>query len=254
MLLKPKGQLGELVQGIWSLNTAHHPQAQLSKWLHADACSGVIFNLGEAFQLSQYTLRQGATFLPVSKRANQLKLPQNCHLAGIRFREGVSTVLFGETFAKPTPIEDTQLDMQLNALGLALQASLNNYAQVRLIYQWLINEIGFNQKLPANFVATLEILRQQNSIEELTQHINLSQRQIERQYRKWLDMTPAQYQRLMRVKNTLNSLRSNPNIELATLALDNGYSDQSHMTREFKALAATTPLKYLKQFAKQPVK
>ena len=75
----------------------------------------------------------------------------------------------------------------------------------------------------------------------------LSQRQIERQFQQWLDMTPKYYQRISRVKSALKILKLQPTTELADLALTIGFSDQAHMTREFKYIAKITPKQYTQQ-------
>lgn len=64
---------------------------------------------------------------------------------------------------------------------------------------------------------------------------------MERLFRQWLDMTPKQYQRILRVKNAATFLLSHPDARLAEVALAFGFSDQAHMCREFRALASTTP-------------
>jgi AraC-like DNA-binding protein len=58
-------------------------------------------------------------------------------------------------------------------------------------------------------------------------------------------MSPKRYARLMRFRSLLASLRHAPADALGLLALEAGYSDQAHMTREFRAFAGVTPLQYL---------
>ncbi len=62
-------------------------------------------------------------------------------------------------------------------------------------------------------------------------------------------MSPKRFQRILRVNNTISLLKSNPNTDLLELALDNGFIDQAHMTREFKQIAIIT----LKRFSKKIV-
>jgi AraC-like DNA-binding protein len=48
----------------------------------------------------------------------------------------------------------------------------------------------------------------------------------------------------LRVKSTLNFIKFNPEVGLADIALSKGFSDQAHMTREFKQIAKITPKQY----------
>ncbi|MEH6446219.1 MAG: helix-turn-helix domain-containing protein [Oceanospirillaceae bacterium] len=248
MLLKPRGRLSSHVQAIWSVKNEVQPQSKLSHWLQGDACSGVLFNLGSNIVLEGNEFGQGAIFLPVSKKAHQLVLPKHCQLVGIRFKQGVSAILFDEIFAEATALSATKsavnVDMKLQNLAQQLTADNGHFYRLRLLYRWLTSVIDYSKKPPASFIEALDVLENQGSIDTLTRRANLSQRQIERQYRKWLDMTPNQYLRLMRVNKALRILKSYPQTDLAALALDNSFSDQSHMTREFKEIAGITPLKY----------
>ncbi len=69
----------------------------------------------------------------------------------------------------------------------------------------------------------------------------MSQRQIERLFKLWLGMTPKYYQRILRVKKVINFLRVHKKVNLADVSQQFGFSDQAHMTREFRAIACATP-------------
>ncbi|MFM2652319.1 helix-turn-helix domain-containing protein, partial [Vibrio alginolyticus] len=75
----------------------------------------------------------------------------------------------------------------------------------------------------------------------------ISQRQRERNFQKWLGITPKHYQRIKRVKHTLEQLRAQPDLTLSELALEQGFSDQAHMTRECKQIARMTPKQYVRK-------
>ena len=84
---------------------------------------------------------------------------------------------------------------------------------------------------------------------QINNDIPLSQRQLKRQFQKWLGMTPKNFQRIIRVKKVLNDLKLNPDTGLVSLAYNNGFSDQAHMTRELKKIAKVTPGQYSKLVA-----
>ena len=100
--------------------------------------------------------------------------------------------------------------------------------------------------LPAPLFQALNMLDTPQSLGRLNDKIPLSQRQLERQFQQWLDMPPKQYQRILRVKKTATHLKLHPNTDLVDLALKHGFSDQAHMTREFKQIAGITPKQYSK--------
>jgi AraC-like DNA-binding protein len=55
---------------------------------------------------------------------------------------------------------------------------------------------------------------------------------------------PKPLQRILRLQRAL-ALGRAAGWDAASLALDAGYADQAHMTREFKALAGSTPARLL---------
>lgn len=63
-------------------------------------------------------------------------------------------------------------------------------------------------------------------------------------------MTPIYYKRLIRVHQSIVSLRNDVPDNLADFALIQGFSDQAHMTREFKMIANITPHQFLVKCAK----
>ncbi len=63
-------------------------------------------------------------------------------------------------------------------------------------------------------------------------------------FRQATGMSPKRYARLLRFQTVLAALRRKPGGSLAALAHQAGYSDQAHMTREFREFAGITPSDY----------
>lgn len=73
-----------------------------------------------------------------------------------------------------------------------------------------------------------------------------SQRQSERLFKDATGWTPIRFSRLCRFQKAVAMLTSSRDTSLAATAIDCGYSDQAHMTREFRDLAGVPPLQFLK--------
>jgi AraC-like DNA-binding protein len=244
-LFQPKGRLAAIVQGVWSTSVVPHSPNPIKRWLQSDACSGIIFNLNSAIQLNDTVSAMGSVLQPVSKQAQEITLPPNAAVVGVRFHPGISFALLGSIYQQATLInQDQDNHLALNILTNQLKKSQGHFARITLIYRWLENILGLINSLPTPLKTALIALESKLSPGELSDHIDLSQRQIERQFQKWLDMTPKYYQRIFRIKNALKELRHNPEIDLADLALCNGFSDQAHMTREFQHIAKISPRHY----------
>jgi AraC-like DNA-binding protein len=63
-------------------------------------------------------------------------------------------------------------------------------------------------------------------------------------FRNAVGLTPKVYCRIMRFQSVIERLACGRRVEWASVALDGGYCDQSHLNREFRALSGLTPSEY----------
>ncbi len=102
-----------------------------------------------------------------------------------------------------------------------------------LIDQRLVKAV---QKLPAMPIA------------QLAEELGYSARQLQRKLNDIIGLSPRLYQRLCRFEKALEFIRvssGSEKIGWATIALNSGYSDQSHFIRDFHEFAGCTPGHYL---------
>jgi AraC-like DNA-binding protein len=81
-------------------------------------------------------------------------------------------------------------------------------------------------------------------ISRLTDRLGCSPNHLIRGFRDQVGVTPKQAGRIIRFSRASGALRSAAPPALADLAASCGYHDQSHMTRDFRRLAGTTPSAY----------
>jgi AraC-like DNA-binding protein len=85
-------------------------------------------------------------------------------------------------------------------------------------------------------------------IDSLAAETSVSERHLRNRFRTEIGLTPKAAARVIRFDRTRRRLASRPDaIDLAQLAADCGYADQSHLDREFSTLAACTPTNWLAQ-------
>lgn len=100
----------------------------------------------------------------------------------------------------------------------------------------------------AEVAAAWELLRRRQGqvrVDELSRHVLLSSRQLRELFRRELGVTPKAAARLFRLERALARIaagvRSGRGPALAAIAAECGYSDQSHLTREFSELLGRSP-------------
>jgi AraC-like DNA-binding protein len=79
------------------------------------------------------------------------------------------------------------------------------------------------------------------SLDDLTEDGDVSGRQLRRRFIQALGYGPKVLERVLRFQRLLKLLETRPVANLASAAVDLGYADQAHMTRECRRLSGKTP-------------
>jgi AraC-like DNA-binding protein len=83
-----------------------------------------------------------------------------------------------------------------------------------------------------------------SSIDELSRQVNWSDRKLRRRFVDAIGMGPKLVQRIVRVQHALHLLRARTgSVSLSDLAVECGFADQAHMTREVAHFTDYTPSK-----------
>ena len=81
-------------------------------------------------------------------------------------------------------------------------------------------------------------------VRKFAEQCHLSPRQLERQLQQYAHIAPKTLARRLRFEQARDQLSRNPALDFSQLALDCGYADQAHLSREFKFFSNRT----LRQF------
>lgn len=84
---------------------------------------------------------------------------------------------------------------------------------------------------------------------EMARLVGLSSTHFNRRFRQLFRMTPMQYLRSIRVQATQNLLTTTSRT-LTDIAIEVGYTDQSHLTKRFREVTGITPAAYRKRFVR----
>ncbi|HET9481359.1 MAG TPA: helix-turn-helix domain-containing protein [Candidatus Polarisedimenticolia bacterium] len=86
--------------------------------------------------------------------------------------------------------------------------------------------------------------RGRTSIGELARATGRSRRALERAFAEQVGLAPKTFARIVRFQGVFERIRSRAGGALADVALDAGYYDQAHFTREFRRLTGLCPASY----------
>lgn len=90
----------------------------------------------------------------------------------------------------------------------------------------------------------LERVAEAPSVAELVRTSGYSHRRFVELFEDAVGLTPKRYARVLRLQRVLRRLSSAPAVPLAELALDEGYGDQSHLSREVLEMTGLSPARY----------
>ncbi len=88
---------------------------------------------------------------------------------------------------------------------------------------------------------TLEQSNGQVAIRSLARAIGWSERHLINRFLAYFGVRPKAIARRLRFNHAFSLLSAHSTDEISTIALDAGFSDQSHMTREFQTFSGVTP-------------
>lgn len=147
-------------------------------------------------------------------------------------------------------VEDLE-DIELNHLKCSLSSERN----VQACIQWI--ELFFMKRLTE---VDLNFKRIENSIRQIIHHpiidMNtlaesscLGYRQFKRVFTEQIGMSPKEYHRVVRFQRALYILQNSPAVEIADLAYACGFYDPSHLVKDFRIFASSSPTQYLSTHA-----
>ena len=126
-----------------------------------------------------------------------------------------------------------------------------NYdAAVSLVEDHLIEKLLAVTVDPKKIRAAAQMLHMtkgQFRVSELAEHCGLSSRQLQRQFRDVVGISPKALARAIRFEEIRKRLMFDPERSLTDLAHEFGYTDQAHFIRDFKELAGRTPGEFARE-------
>lgn len=230
------------IQALWAAALSRESQSEVSKPLYSDGGSGVIFNLKGELKIGDQVLPEGVILLPVSSKAEQITLQPGAKLAGVRFLPAIGFGILRNRYEQPELLHQSDKDIfKLRELFQQLKLAQSDAHIIDCLNTWVSSQLDFTNVIPNSLEQALKHVETAGALANIGDVSQLSQRQTERVFKQWLGITAKHYQRIVRVKRAIAYLKTHKQSYLAQVAHEFGFSDQAHMTREFRAIASVTP-------------
>ena len=219
--------------------------------------------------IRHYWILQDDSIAPVSERT----LPIGC--MQLVFHKGKQLLLLGESEMQPQSLitvvfqpyavkalfhipshlfrgqtvdTDAMEDVELSDLVKQVTDTSDNAVCIRLIEQFFLRRLytlpEYNLKRMSAVFHEIN-LRPQINISHLSETACLSSKQFGRIFADYVGTTPKEFIRIIRMQRALSMLQQDATIPFVQVAYECGFSDQSHMIKEFKLFSGYTPAEYL---------
>ncbi|EQC48307.1 DNA-binding helix-turn-helix protein [Bacteriovorax sp. BSW11_IV] len=256
-MITPANILSEYVKTIWfAYNDSN--QEELPFKILSDACSGIVINFGDEIEYKlkdhDHIAKQETTIMGPTKNLTTMVFRGKVCAIGIRFYPHTGQMFLGRQMShyinqNCSATEDDMLSCSDFYKELA-QVMLNEKSWDQIcnkveVYLNIILQASLD-KFPVKLKDLITIIERtpEINITELSDKCDISIREIQRLFQKYVGVTPKIYSKLIRVKMAKEKISQDDFSSLADLSVDIGYFDQAHFNKDFKTYMEETPKKY----------
>lgn len=255
-LIPPPADLRAFVQSYW-LYTAENTAASR---LHPDMSTALVFNLADSVCLDGAHLDKGLSFVgPYNHTIRMSGMTAQTALFGVRLRPLAARLLSGEdqsTFRNRW-IEASALS-SLHAVDHAFELPNDANGLVKLAdhtTKGLRNILA--KRLSSETTASLQhagslyqALKAAGSLEQFTARSGYSERHSNRIFNNTLGFPAKQLLLQDKINTAREALKHTDAIPISEIALQSGFYDQAHFSRQFKKITGETPGQYRQRYKK----
>ncbi|MFC0777761.1 DUF6597 domain-containing transcriptional factor [Flavobacterium sp. HJSW_4] len=149
-----------------------------------------------------------------------------------------SIVPVEDLFGKKAAELQEKLSEQNNQERLAF---LNHFFSSLIVANTTYNQLIINNSL--HFIISNQ---GHFSVKQLVEYTGFSERQLERKFKECVGLNPKKFGGIVRLHHFLKLLKNKPSdTNLTSIVYDAGFSDQSHLIKEFRKHTGITPREYL---------
>jgi AraC-like DNA-binding protein len=239
----PTPRLAPLVERFWLLEGSSTGSADA---IIPDGRVELVFHYGGPFWRHDGTsaaVKQPASLLVGQMVEPVVLAPEGpAGVAAIRLRPAASRTLLGFSLQE---VSGRFVDLELifpsvSRLRERLAEASCDGERIRALEDWLIaRACPAPRRHVEVVVGTIVESGGRVSIDALVARAGTSLRQLERQFREDVGLSPKTFSRIVRLQSALRRVRQGR--ALTDVALACGFYDQAHMTRDFRELASMSP-------------
>jgi AraC-like DNA-binding protein len=250
---EPCFDLNSLVKCYWTLESLKEKTSE-KQTIVPDGCMEMIFHYGDFYK--QYTENGNSIIQPRCFVIGQLTRPLEIEPTGetgifsVRFYpEGFlpfATIPIKEMENKAVSLERL-FGKEGQEVGEMMLNANSTSDRIKLIEAFLLTRLTETETIDRIVKSTVETILTANgqlSVTELSEHLNINRRQLERKFSATIGLSPKQLSKTFRLQAILKMLISKKFTNLTDLAYEGEYYDQAHFIKDFREFTGLTPKEF----------
>lgn len=236
--IKPHKDLEPFIHSYWELKGNEH----VCQWerIIPDGCAGLVMNLSDTCltENGKVSMEFGKTYVVGAMTSFKDSLiDSNTHLIGVCLKPATFS-----NFYKYAP----QNELTNNTVEFEKSNSfkVDKIIQDPSFYlnQFFTDRIKSKKKVLQSIINDIHSSNGQLSIYELSKRNFTTVRQLERNFKTHIGISPKEYSNIIRFQNALSIIKnSSENRSLLDIAFECGYYDHSHLANEIKRKTGLSP-------------
>jgi AraC-like DNA-binding protein len=252
----PCESLRPFVQLYWEGSFNTNASGRLSMQMVPNGCLELLIHLSDLhcnlYNDYGWLPPPDYTILGLFTRPFEVRFNNTVKVFAIRFKpEGLYNI-FG---VPASVVKESYEDMSM-VLGRdfrdfchRMREEKNVAGMIRRAERHLLNNMQ-RSKVDMSYVnRAAELIRRSKGIriEDISKQVFISQRQLEREFKDKVGISPKHYLRIIRINEALRFLNDNQATDLSSVAYHCGYFDQAHFINDFKRITGKKPTIFIKE-------
>lgn len=251
--IEPGEDIAPFVKCYWTLEGPNEA-APTRQRIVPDGCMEMIFHHGDLFR--QYMDERNFIIQPRCFVFGQVTRPLEIEPTGrvgifsVRFMPGgfkpFATIPVTEMENRAVPLGELfgEEAMQLEKRVLSARPSAD---KIKIIETFLLAKLVAKNNIDNIVRESVELLLESKghpTVDELSDQLGISRRQLERKFSSMIGLSPKQLAKVVRLQATLKMLKDGQFTSLTSAAYEGQYYDQAHFIKDFKEFTGMSPKKF----------
>lgn len=238
--IAPHPDLTDYIDAFWIVKGTGNKLKKKS--ILPDGCVDLIFNLGDDCRSEKgvLTMRSKKSYLVGTMTTfKESFLSSSNMLMGIRFKPASFSSFYN--YAPLNEITDKTIEFEQS---LSPDIYKIEYYSVSYLNAFFLNTLSKKNDL-STVIKDIQTAKGQINIEILAKRNCTTVRQLERNFKKHVGISPKEFANIVRFQFALSKIKNNENREnLSNIAFECGYYDHAHLSNEIKRYTGATPSRF----------